>query len=86
MVSFLQGTPMVAIRPYIMSDPHPNFLKDFDLFVAYLRTNYGDPDELGTARRKLKALHQTSSAASYFAKFQQYLAILGWKDQDPIIN
>ena len=75
MVSFLRGTPMVAICPYIMSDPCPDFLEDFDLFVAYLRTNYGDPDELGTARRKLKALCQTSSAASYFAKFQQYLAI-----------
>ena len=32
------------------------------------------------------SLCQTSSAAAYFAEFQQYLAILGWKDPDPIID
>ena len=86
MLSFLRGTPMVAIRPHLMTDPCPDFLEDFDLFVAYLRTNYGDPNKLGTARRKLKALRQTSSAAAYFAKIMQYLAVLGWKDPDPIID
>ena len=77
---------MVAIRPNLMADPRPDFLEDFDLFVAYLRTNYGNPNKLDTTMRKLKALCQTSSAAAYFAKFQQYLAILGWEDPDPIID
>jgi hypothetical protein len=26
------------------------------------------------------------SASAYFAEFQQYIAILGWRDQDPIID
>jgi hypothetical protein len=26
------------------------------------------------------------SASAYFAEFQQYIAILGWKDPDPIID
>jgi hypothetical protein len=34
----------------------------------------------------LKALRQTGPASSYFAEFQQDVAILGWKDQDPIID
>ena len=70
----------------MIAKPRPDFLSDFSTFVAYLRTNYGDPDELGTARRKLKALRQVSSASAYFAEFQQYLAVLGWKDQDPIVD
>ena len=41
---------------------------------------------MGTARRKIKALWQTLLASAYFTQFQQYLAILGWKDQDPIID
>jgi hypothetical protein len=58
----------------------------YTMFIEYLRSNYGDPDEKGTARRKLKSLHQVGSASSYFADFQQYVAILGWKDQEPIID
>ena len=33
-----------------------------------------------------KALWQKSSASAYFAEFQQYLTILVWKDQAPIID
>jgi hypothetical protein len=51
-----------------------------------MRTNYGDPDEKGTARRKLRALTQRGSASAYFAEFQQYIAVLGWKDDEPIVD
>ena len=61
MLSFLWGTRMVTIHPHLMFDPCPDFLEDFNLFVALLRTNHGNPNKLGTARRKLKALCQTSS-------------------------
>ena len=61
MLSFLRGTPIVAVRPHLMADPRPDFLKNSDLFVAYLCTDYGDPNKLGTARRKLKSLRQMSS-------------------------
>jgi len=86
MISLLRGTPLLAVRPLLSQIPSPIILEDFTLFVDYLRTNYGDPDEKGTARRKLKALRQIGPASSYFAEFQQYIAILGWKDQDPIVD
>jgi hypothetical protein len=85
-ISLLRGTPLLAIRPLLSFDPRPYFLDNHRLFVEYLQTNYGDPDEKGTARRKLKNLRQITSASAYFAEFQQYIAILGWKDQDPIID
>lgn len=76
----------MAVRPLLSMDPQPYFLEDLREFIQYLHPNYGDPDERGTARRKLKALRQTASALAYFAEFQQYIALLGWKDQDPIID
>lgn len=86
MISFLRDTPLLAIRPLLSEVPRPAILDNYQSFVDHLRTNYGDPDEKGTARRKLKALRQAGAASSYFAEFQQYVAILGWKDQDPIID
>ena len=86
MISLLRGMPLLAVRPLLSQTPRPFMLEDYVLFVEYLRTNYGDPDEKGTARRKLKSLRQVGPASSYFAEFQQYLAILGWKDQDPIVD
>ena len=86
LISLLRGTPLLAVRPLLQEIPRPFILEDVVLFVEYLKTNYGDPDERGTARRKLKALRQTGPASSYFAEFQQYISILGWKDQDPIVD
>jgi hypothetical protein len=86
MISLLRDTPLLAIRPLLSEYPRPFILEDYPAFVKHLRTNYGDPDEKGTARRRLKALRQMGSASAYFAEFQQYIAILGWKDPDPIID
>jgi hypothetical protein len=86
MISLLRGTALMAIRPHLSGIIRPLFLQIYDDFVAYLKTNFGDPDEKGTARRKLKVLRQTNSASAYFAEFQQYIAILGWIDQDPIVD
>ena len=86
MVSLLRDTPLLGVRPYILAKPRPEFLCDLNLFMTYLRTHYGDPDELGTARRKIKALRQTGSASAYFSEFNQYLGVLGWQDQDPIVD
>ena len=85
-ISLLRGTPLLAVRPLLRQSPRPEILEDYELFIQYLRTNYGDSDERGTARRKLKALRQVGPASAYFAEFQQYIAILGWMDQDPIID
>lgn len=86
MVSYLRGTPLDAISPYLTARPRPSFIESYDEFILYLRSNFGDPDEIGTTRRKYKALRQTTSASAYFAELQQYLAILNYKDQDPIVD
>ena len=86
MISLLRGTPLEAIRPYITLVIKPSFLLNFDEFILRLKLNYGDPDETGTARRKLKSLHQTTSASAYFAEFQQYIAVFQWVDGDMIVD
>ena len=86
MISLLRGTPLEAIRPYITSTIKPSFLLNFDEFILRLKLNYGDPDETGTAQRKLKSLRQTTSASAYFAEFQQYIAVLQWADGDMIVD
>ena len=70
-ISLLRGTPLLAIRPLLEATPRQAMFDDHTLFVQYLRLNYEDPDERGTARRKLDSLRQIGSASSYFAEFQR---------------
>ena len=87
-ISFLRDTPLLAIRPYLArgEEHYPEFLQTFDAFAEYLRQNYGDPDERGTAKRKMRGLVQTGSASAYFAEFNQHAAVLGWQDEEPAIE
>jgi len=50
-------------------------------FVAYFEAGFGDPDEKGTARRKLRNIADRNE---YFARFRELNAVLGWVDQKPI--
>lgn len=86
MLSLLQGTALDAARPLLEAPITPYVLLSPEAFIEYLRINYGNPDEKGSARRALKALRQTGPASAYFAEFQQYIAVLGWVDQDPIVD
>lgn len=86
MISLLRDTPLLAIRPLMSAEPRPAMFNDHKLLVEYLRTSYGDPDEKGTARRKLKGVRQNGSASAYFAELQQYIAVLGWKEQEQIVD
>ena len=86
-IAKFRGTPLNAIRPYLAytENEKPEWLISYDKFVQYLRRNYGDPDEKGTAERKLQSLVQKGSASSYFAEFQQYSAVLAWEDA-PLVS
>jgi hypothetical protein len=81
-ISLLRGTPLNAIRPSLSLSKfeQPDHLLFYKDLVSWLKTNYGDPDERGTAERKLSSLTQKGSASTYFAEFQQYAAILDWMD------
>ena len=85
MTSYLRGSALDSVRALeTISPPAPELLT-MAAFVQYLHDSYGDPDEAGTAQRKLKALRQTGTAAEYFSKLRELIAILGWIDQGPII-
>ena len=77
-ISYLREAPLHSVQPYLDNKPRPEFLQTWSNFQAYLRNGFGDPDELGTARQKLRSLTQDGSASTYFSKFRQYLGILGW--------
>lgn len=85
-ISLLRDKALLAITPFIQSEDPDPMLSDYSAFVKYLRVNFGDPDEKGSARRKLKSLKQVNSASEYFAEFRQFIAILGWKDEEPIAD
>ena len=79
MISYLRGIAMDAVRPIASMSTMPDELLTVDAFVEYLRANFGDPDERGTARRKLKALRQTGTASEYFSRFWELIAVLAEK-------
>ena len=85
-ISFLRGTPLLAIRPLLLMDPSPIMLNNLQLFTNHLRTTYGDPDEVAVATRKLQDLKQTGPASAYFAEFQQYIAIAGWGSGPVVVH
>ena len=51
-ISLLRGTPLLAVQPLLSFDSQSVFLNNHRLFIQYLQTNYGDPNEKGTARKK----------------------------------
>ena len=85
MISYLRGFAMDGVRPLVEMSETPWELETKENFVEYLKANYGDPDEKGTARRRLNELDQTGSAAEYFSHLRELFAILGWTDQGPIV-
>lgn len=86
MMSYLRGVALDAVRPLSTAIPPALELSSRDAFVRYLKDNFGDPDERGTARRHLKELKQTGTASEYFARMRELIAVLGWRDQEPIVD
>lgn len=54
---------------------------DYDNFEELLQTSFGDPDEIRTATRKLKALKQTGSAQHLVREFRRIASHIDW-DED----
>lgn len=85
MISYLRGFALDAVRPLLGLEECQE-LSSLKAFVAYLRSNFGNPDEKGTVRRKFKNLKQTGKAAEYFAKVREYLAVLQWRPDDSVVD
>jgi hypothetical protein len=85
MTTYLRGSALDSVRP-LLAEAYALETSSVDEFVRYLQTNFGDPDEKGTAKRKLKALKQTGSASEYFSKFRELMATIGWKDPEAIVD
>ncbi|RXK34729.1 hypothetical protein M231_08015 [Tremella mesenterica] len=86
MISHLRETPLLAVQPDLAKRPLPDYLREYDQFVKYLKTNFGDPDEEGTAARLLNDLRQTGSASEYFSAFQERVARLKWSDDGNLVD
>ena len=76
MTSYLCGSALDSVRALETILPPATELLSMGAFVQYLQDSYGDLDEAGTAQRKLKALRQTGTAAEYFSKLRELIAIL----------
>jgi hypothetical protein len=76
---------MSGIQSHLSQDPSPKWLGTVAGVIEYLQRNFGDPDEKATTRRQLQSLRQTGTAAEYFLKFREIIAVLGWVDKDLII-
>src|SRR5215469_2216095 len=79
--SYLRGAAFTWVQPYIdMTDP-PAWMTDFSLFAAEINSVFGDPDMAANNFRRLKALKQTGSVATYTAEFRRLASQLSWSDQ-----
>jgi hypothetical protein len=83
--SYLRGSALESVRIFDGMYPIPLELSSLENFYEYLSQSFGDPDEEGTARRSLRDLEQRGSASEYFAKFREYIAILGWSPNEPSV-
>ncbi|RXK34957.1 hypothetical protein M231_07790 [Tremella mesenterica] len=86
MISHLRETPLLAVQPDLAKRPLPNYLTIYNQFVKYLKTNFSDPNEEGTAARFLNDLRRTGSASEYFSAFQRHVAILKWTDDGNLVD
>jgi hypothetical protein len=86
MISYLSGFALDAVRPFIDVSPTPVKISTKEDFVRYLRSNFGDPDIKGSTIRKLRSLVQKGSAAEYFSRFREYIAVLGWREEIQIVD
>ncbi len=62
-------------------DETERIFTNYDNFEEVLQTTFGDPDEIRTATRKLKALKQTGSAQHYAREFRRIATRIEW-DED----
>ncbi|KAM3557271.1 hypothetical protein ARSEF4850_005146, partial [Beauveria asiatica] len=73
-----------TLRDYLDNDDPAaettRIFDDYDNFEELLKTAFGDPDEIRTATRKLKALKQTGSAQHYAREFRRIATVIDWDD------
>lgn len=77
-ISFLStylkdGNPKIWYRSLRASEETESLLYDFDSFLAAFRQHFADPNYSRTALRKMRALKQTGSCATYAARFRELL-------------
>lgn len=86
MVALLRDSPLLAVRPYLEKDPRPDEISSIVAFRTWLKANFGDPDEDGTARLKLASLKQVTSASEYLVEVRGCLAVLGWPEDGLVVD
>jgi len=76
---FLKGAAYDVMEPHMQD--HGMAFQTLAEFAHVLRTAFGDPDELHTARREIDTLQQKNREFSlYYSDFQRLMATLQWAD------
>jgi hypothetical protein len=76
--ALLRGNAYSWFRPLLTSND--DIIHDYELFQAALEQVFGDPDEVQTAERELRALRQTGSVATYVSNFRRIMSYLQWNN------
>jgi hypothetical protein len=66
---------------YTIKSYNVSLLSNFPAFIAAFRAHFADPNYSRTALRKIKALKQQGSCASYTARFLELLPHVNFSDQ-----
>lgn len=78
--SFLRGPALKWYKPHLDKNSHSTF-KTWMSFYEAMSAVFADPNELGTAKRELSRLRQTTTASSYAADFSRLTHVLGYNDR-----
>ncbi|OLY77959.1 hypothetical protein AYI68_g8002 [Smittium mucronatum] len=73
-ISYLTGTPLSYMEPYLMKanlpeSDRPTILFDYTLFKETITCAFGDPNPIEIADRAIRQLRQTTSVAAYATEF-----------------
>jgi len=83
-VGYLRDAALRSVQ--LLLDADSEEVSTVENLFQYLRTTFGDPDERGTAQRKFDRLRQTGTAAEYFVKVRELIAVLGWPQDGPVLH
>jgi hypothetical protein len=78
--SLLRGTAFTWLQPQLDAVPKPDFMLNWDLFVASLRSAFGDPNQKHNAEKMIHSLRQRSSASLYASDFRRLASYIDWNN------
>ena len=91
-VSYLRGSALEWFAPSFQAvdegDLEPDWMDDYPDFVRELRGNFGEADEVDTARTKLTnlAMSDTQKITHYIIRFNNYATKCNWEEKTLVFH